>query len=91
MPQKRTAAAPRAQAGRAPSLAPKIIPSAAPAPAATTRSARAAATRLELLLAADGLDGGPGEPALVAALAGWVDSEALAPEARAALVRLGLA
>lgn len=46
---------------------------------------------LELLLAADGLEGGPGEPALVAALAGWVDREALAPEARAALVRLGLA
>lgn len=43
------------------------------------------------LLAADGLEGGPGEPALVAALAGWVDREALAPEARAALVRLGLA
>jgi len=46
---------------------------------------------LELLLAADGLDGGPGEPALVAALAGCVDRERIEPEAVAALRARGLA
>lgn len=55
MPQKRTAAVPRTRSDAAPSLAPTIVPSAAPAPAATPRSARAAATRLELLLAAERL------------------------------------
>ena len=55
MPQKRTAATPRTRSGAAPSLAPTIVPSAAPAPVATPRSARAAATRLELLLAAEQL------------------------------------
>lgn len=52
-----------------------------------SRSRRA----LELLLAADGLDGGPGEPALVEALAGCVDRARLEPEARAALRARGLA
>lgn len=46
---------------------------------------------LELLLAADGLDGGPGEPALVEALVGCVDVARLEPEARAALRARGLA
>jgi len=55
MPQKRTAAAPRTRSGTAPSLDPTIVPSAASAPVATPRSARAAATRLELLLAAERL------------------------------------
>lgn len=45
---------------------------------------------LELLLAADALDGGPGEPALVEALLGWVERGRLEPEARAALVARGL-
>ncbi len=45
---------------------------------------------LELLLAADALDGGPGEPALVEALLGGVERGRLEPEARAALVARGL-
>lgn len=45
---------------------------------------------LELLLAADALDGGPGEPALVEALLGCVERGRLEPEARAALVARGL-
>lgn len=54
---------------------------------AEPRSRRA----LELLLAADALDGGPGEPELVAALAGCVDTERLEPEARVMLAARGLA